>query len=351
MAAYSAFCVSDSPANAFLVSFTTSDKSLILPWESVIDILSFFIAASDSLVGFAILVNQERVDVPACEALIPLFAINPRTCDTSSMLYFIDPAIGATNLKDSPIMPTFVFADAAVFARTSAKWVESFACSPNAVSASVTISEVVPSSSPEAAAKSIIPFVPASISFVFQPAMAIYSMASPDCVAVKTVVAPICSAFAVKASKSDPVAPDIAFTVDIWLSKSIPTLTDAAVAVAIAAAATLAVFATAENAAVPTLFTPASPCLVSAIDIFQSVFIDFDASAASLAIARNSLFVYFMEDGKVFSISPAIRIAILYSLLFADNFLSHLQVIINGFTQLKKGQSQEVFHICPKVHG
>ena len=60
------------------------------------------------------------------------------------------------------------------FANISAKCVESFADNPNAVNASVTMSLVVARSSPEAAAKFIIPSIPSSISPVFQPAIAMY---------------------------------------------------------------------------------------------------------------------------------------------------------------------------------
>ena len=66
-------------------------------------------AAADSSVGFAILVNHERIDVPAWLALIPELAINPKANDVSSMEYPRDPAKGAAYLKDSPNLPTFVF--------------------------------------------------------------------------------------------------------------------------------------------------------------------------------------------------------------------------------------------------
>ena len=111
--------------------------------------------------------------VPAMEPLILLFAIRPRARETSSMEYFKAPATGATYLKDSPIIPTLVFAFALACARTSAKCPESDACSPKAVKASVTMSEVVARSSFEAAARLIMPSMPFSISSVFQPAIAI----------------------------------------------------------------------------------------------------------------------------------------------------------------------------------
>ena len=111
--------------------------------------------------------------VPAMEPLTLAFAIRPRARETSSTEYFNAPATGATYLKDSPIIPTLVFAFALACARTSAKCPESDACSPKAVKASVTMSEVVARSSFEAAARLIMPSMPFSISSVFQPAIAI----------------------------------------------------------------------------------------------------------------------------------------------------------------------------------
>ena len=98
---------------------------------------------------------------------------------------------------------------------------------PNAVSASVTISEVVARSSPEAAARFIIPSIPSSISAVFHPAIAIYEKASADSVAENLVFAPISFALFVNASNSDPVAPEIASTLDMADSKLAPALTAA----------------------------------------------------------------------------------------------------------------------------
>ena len=69
-------------------------------------------------------------------------------------------------------MDTFVFALEDAAARMSAKWPESLAESPKAVKASVTMSEVVAKSSPEAAARFMTPSIPSSISSVFQPAIA-----------------------------------------------------------------------------------------------------------------------------------------------------------------------------------
>ena len=59
----------------------------------------------------------------------------------------------------------------AAAASTSAKCAVSFAVSPNAVRLSVTISETSARSSPEAAERFIMPFIPESISFASQPAI------------------------------------------------------------------------------------------------------------------------------------------------------------------------------------
>ena len=118
-------------------------------------------------------------------------------------------------MKVSPIVPTSVFAFVAVAASTSANLCDSSAPIPNAVIASVTMSETVPNSSPEAAARFITPASPFIMSEVPQPAIAIYSRASPASTAVNFVVAPISLARAVKSSISPADAPEIALTVDI----------------------------------------------------------------------------------------------------------------------------------------
>ena len=81
--------------------------------------------------------------------------------------------MGAQYLKVSPIMETLVLALLLAAARISAKCPESAAVSPKAVSASVTMSEVLAKSSPEAAARFMMPSMPDNISEVFQPAIAI----------------------------------------------------------------------------------------------------------------------------------------------------------------------------------
>ena len=74
----------------------------------------------------------------------------------------------------------------------------------------------------------MMPSMPSSMSPVFQPAMAMYSKPCPASVAENFVFAPISRAFSRRASKSDPVAPDMADTLDIWESKSAVVFTAAA---------------------------------------------------------------------------------------------------------------------------
>ena len=124
------------------------------------------------MVGLARLVRPVRSAVPDWDALIPAFAMRPRAMDVSSAEMPRAPATGAAYLKDSPSMETFVLALELAAASTSAKCPESFADIPNAVRASVTMSEVVARSSPEAAARFMMPSMPSSISPVFQPAIA-----------------------------------------------------------------------------------------------------------------------------------------------------------------------------------
>ena len=152
----------------------------------------------------------------------------PKAKLTSSMLAPIAPATGATYLKLSPSISTFVFALDDAAAMTSARCPASSALYPIAVSASVTISDVVAKSAPLAAARFRIPSIPLIICSDFQPAMPMYSKASLASVAENFVVAPICLAFWRKLSISSPVAPEIACTFDRLESKDAPTLIDAA---------------------------------------------------------------------------------------------------------------------------
>ena len=64
---------------------------------------------------------MDRSEVPACDALIPEFAIRPMASAVSSALKPSAPAIGAQYLNVSPIMLTFVFALDDAAARMSAK--------------------------------------------------------------------------------------------------------------------------------------------------------------------------------------------------------------------------------------
>ena len=167
-------------------------------------------------------------DVPAWVDLIPALAIKPMARAVSSALYPSAPAIGAAYLKVSPIMETLVLALDEAAARISAKCPESLALRPKAVRASVTISEVVAKSSPDAAARFMMPSIPSSISPVFQPAMAMYSKAAPASEAENLVMPPISRAFSRRASNSSPVAPEIACTLLICASKSAVVFTAAA---------------------------------------------------------------------------------------------------------------------------
>ena len=158
--------------------------------------------------------------MPAWDALMPEFAIRPSATATSSTEYPRDPASGATYLKDSPIIETVVLELELAAARTSAKWPASSADCPKAVRASVTMSETVARSSPDAAARDMMPEMPAVISSAFHPARAIYSNASPASVAENLVDAPISLALASRSAIWSAVDPDRASTFDIWLSKS-----------------------------------------------------------------------------------------------------------------------------------
>ena len=207
--------------------FMTSPRLFIEPSALVIDKPYCSIKTAASSVGLINLVREPLRAVPPCEPLIPALAIRPRAIAVSSAEYPRAPATGAAYLKDSPSMLTLVFAFEEALARTSAKCPLSEALKPKAVKASVTISDVVARSRPSAAAKLMIPSIPLSMSSVFQPAIAIYVNASADSVALNFVLAPISWAFLFRASRSPPVAPEIADTLDIADSKSDVTFTAA----------------------------------------------------------------------------------------------------------------------------
>ena len=164
--------VSESPPRLPRKLSMTPFSVFMFPELSVKLIPYFSIAVAMLSVGAAMFAREVFKAVPAMLPLMELLAISPSARDVSSTLYFIAPATGATYLNDSPNIPTFVFALALAFASTSAKCPESLAFRPNAVSASVTISEVDPRLSPLAAARFIIPEIPEIICFGCQPAIA-----------------------------------------------------------------------------------------------------------------------------------------------------------------------------------
>ncbi len=109
-------------------------------------------------------------------------------------------------------MDTLVFALLDAAASTSANRPESLAFSPKAVRASVTISEVVPRFSPEAAARFMIPARPSTMSPAFHPAIAMYWYASALSAVENLVFAAISIAFWPSKVISSPVAPEMACT-------------------------------------------------------------------------------------------------------------------------------------------
>ena len=225
--ALAAFSDSESPENATRQSARMSFKLLMLPSALLVAIVTSPMFLPTKVTSPERLFMMVRREVPACEALIPLFAIRPMASAVSSAENPSAPAIGAQYLNVSPIMETFVFALEEAAARISAKCPESAADKPNAVRASVTISEVVARSSPEAAARFMIPSMPFSMSPVFHPAMAMYSIAEAASDAENFVFAPISRAFARSWSKSSPVAPEMAETLLISESKSAAVFTAA----------------------------------------------------------------------------------------------------------------------------
>ena len=177
MEAYSAFSESDNLLKALRKSANVVFSGLTLPSAFFTLMPNLLIASAASFGGLINLVKVDLKAVPACSPLMPALAIRPIASATSSTLYLREPANGATYLNVYPISPTLVFALLDAAANTSANLPESFADIPNAVSASVTISDTLAKSSPEAAARSIIPLIPFSISVSFQPAIAMYCIA------------------------------------------------------------------------------------------------------------------------------------------------------------------------------
>ena len=171
--AAAAFSDSDKPANATRQSARISERSRMEPSALDVATVTSPIPAPQIFTSPARLFITVRREVPAWEDLIPALAISPIASAVSSAENPRAPAMGAQYLNVSPIMETFVFALLEAAARISAKCPESAADSPKAVRASVTMSEVVARSSPEAAARFIMPSMPESISEVFHPAIAI----------------------------------------------------------------------------------------------------------------------------------------------------------------------------------
>ena len=227
---------STSTVPMLLLKFSmTSIRLFVPPVLFSIDMPNSFIAFPTSPVPDAILASDVFNAFPACEPFTPEFAIIPNATAVSSTLYPSDPAIGAQYLKLSPIMETFVFAFDDAAAKTSANRALSFAVNPNAVSPSVTMSDVAAKSSPDAAARFIIPAIPSIISAVFQPAIAIYCIASALSLAENAVVAPICCAFAFKmfiavsvmfspSLKDSPISPAFCIMPDISSSATAPAI-------------------------------------------------------------------------------------------------------------------------------
>ena len=89
------------------------------------------------------------------------------------------------------------------------------------------MSDVDARSSPDAAARFMMPSKPSIMSCVFHPAIAIYCIPCAASDALNFVFAPISRAFPRSLSRSVPVAPEIADTFDISLSKSAVVLTAA----------------------------------------------------------------------------------------------------------------------------
>ena len=100
----------------------------------------------------------------------------------------LDAAFASTSAKCVALDTSFVYPSLMIVVVPSA-------ANPKAVIASVTISLVVARSSPDAAARFMIPSILVSISPVFQPAIAIYWNASALSVAENFVLAPISFAF------------------------------------------------------------------------------------------------------------------------------------------------------------
>ena len=119
--ALAAFSDSDNPAKATRQSARMSFRLLILPSALLVAIVTSPMFLPTKVTSPARLFIMERREVPACEALIPLFAMRPMASAVSSAENPNAPAIGAQYLNVSPIMLTLVFALEEAAARISAK--------------------------------------------------------------------------------------------------------------------------------------------------------------------------------------------------------------------------------------
>ena len=172
VAAYSAFCAFVKFAKEPLSSLIMVFRLLTFPFPSVKETPSFLSVVSACFEGRVRLDMIALKAVPACDPFMLALAISPIATAVSSAEKPSVPATGATYLNVSPISDTFVFALDDATAIISAKCPLSFADMPKAVSASVTMSDVCARSSPEAAARFMMPSMPFIMSPVFHPAIA-----------------------------------------------------------------------------------------------------------------------------------------------------------------------------------
>src|SRR5574344_2020042 len=298
-----AFSDSESFENASRQSMMISAKGRIVPSALEVCITTSPSLSPESFISPLRLVIMVLSAVPAWVDLIPALAIRPMARAVSSAEYPSAPAIGAAYLKVSPIIDTLVLAFDEAAARISAKCPESLALRPKAVRASVTISEVVARSSPDAAARFMMPSMPSSISPVFQPAMAMYSKAAPASEAENLVMLPISRAFSRRASNSSPVAPEIAETLLICSSKSAVVFTAAAPTATIGAVTAVeSVFPTPDilfptfSRALPALssFVKASFALAASLSSFCSVAMISLCRASYLSFPRSPFSIWLL---------------------------------------------------------
>ena len=136
------------------------------------------IAFCASFVGLTIRVKMFLKAVPAMLAFTPLEAIKPVAIATSSIVKSKAPATEPAYLNVAPIFATLVLLFIAAAAITSAIRAASSAVILKAVRLSVTISDTMAKSSPDAVARFSTGSMPANICSVFQPAIPMYCIAS-----------------------------------------------------------------------------------------------------------------------------------------------------------------------------